>query len=302
MHATPDCCENGWVITLAGSRFLKTAETRYAPVEGEALAIVWALEDAKYFTLGCDSLVITTDHKPLVRIFGDRALDEISNTRISKLKQRTFPWRFDIYHVPGKSIPASDTTSRNPATSTLYDTSPEWLQDTTIDCLNAIRGDIEMETDIIASARTALNKVNAVTWDRVKQATLRDEDLQQLKSYIINSFPPYSKTLPSNIQPYWRHRHDLSIVDEVILVGDRILIPPSLHNEVCKLLHHCAHQGTSAMNERAKSSVFWPGITTCINRTREHCETCWRMAPTSSPSSYSNCSNVPLSSCSGGLL
>lgn len=29
--STPDCCENGWIITLAGSRFLKTAETRYAP-------------------------------------------------------------------------------------------------------------------------------------------------------------------------------------------------------------------------------------------------------------------------------
>ena len=62
---------------------MKTAETRYTPVEGEALAIAWALEDAKYFTLGCDSLIITTDHKPLVRILGDRALDEISNTRFT---------------------------------------------------------------------------------------------------------------------------------------------------------------------------------------------------------------------------
>ena len=91
---------------------------------------------------------------------------------------------------------------------------------------------------------------------RVKQATLRDEDLQQLKSYIINSFPPLSNTLPSNIQPYWRH--DLSIVDEVILVGDRILISPALR-EVFKLLH-CAHQGTSAMNERAKSSHSMRGF------------------------------------------
>merc|ERR1712015_491475 len=63
----PDCCENGWRITLAGTRFLKPAETRYAPVEGEALAIAWALEHTKYFTQGCDNLVVVTDHKPLIQ-------------------------------------------------------------------------------------------------------------------------------------------------------------------------------------------------------------------------------------------
>ena len=35
----PDCCIDGWRITLAGSRFLSSAEQRYAPVEGEALAV-----------------------------------------------------------------------------------------------------------------------------------------------------------------------------------------------------------------------------------------------------------------------
>ena len=35
----PGCCDNGWRVVLAGSRFLKPAETRYAPIEGEALAL-----------------------------------------------------------------------------------------------------------------------------------------------------------------------------------------------------------------------------------------------------------------------
>ena len=39
------CCDNGWHITLAGSRFLHKAERNYWPVEGEALAVAWALED-----------------------------------------------------------------------------------------------------------------------------------------------------------------------------------------------------------------------------------------------------------------
>ena len=61
----PGCCEDGWRITLAGSRPLKPAETRYAPVEGE-----------RY-----DDLLLLTDHKPLCKLFGD--LDEIENPRSS---------------------------------------------------------------------------------------------------------------------------------------------------------------------------------------------------------------------------
>jgi len=33
----PGCCTNGWKIVLAGSRFLSSAEQRYAPIDGEAL-------------------------------------------------------------------------------------------------------------------------------------------------------------------------------------------------------------------------------------------------------------------------
>ena len=37
----PFCCHNGWKITMVGSRFTHAAETRYAPVEGEALAVIY---------------------------------------------------------------------------------------------------------------------------------------------------------------------------------------------------------------------------------------------------------------------
>ena len=109
----PDCCVTGWRVVLAGSRFLRDAETRYAPIEGEALAVAWALEDSRHFTLGCDKLVVVTDHKPLVKILGDRLLGEIDNPRIFRLKQRTLRWRFSVRHVAGKNIPAADATSRH---------------------------------------------------------------------------------------------------------------------------------------------------------------------------------------------
>jgi len=68
------------------------------------------------------------------------------------------------------------------------------------------------------------------------------------------------------------------VVDVVILIGDRILAQTSLRNAICQVLHS-AHQGTNAMRERAKATVFWPGISNAINITREQCTSCWRMAP-----------------------
>ena len=47
------CCQEGWRVTLVGSCFTHTAESRYAPVEGEALAVADALDKTCHFVLGC---------------------------------------------------------------------------------------------------------------------------------------------------------------------------------------------------------------------------------------------------------
>ena len=66
----------GWRITLVGSSVTHPAESHYAPVEGEALAVVDALDKTRYFVLVCDDLIIVVDHKPLLKIFSDRSLEE----------------------------------------------------------------------------------------------------------------------------------------------------------------------------------------------------------------------------------
>ncbi len=66
------CFQAGWKITLVGSRFTHPAESRYTPVEGEALAVADALDKARHFVLGCSNLIIAVDHKPLLKLFGDR--------------------------------------------------------------------------------------------------------------------------------------------------------------------------------------------------------------------------------------
>ena len=87
-------------MTLVGSRFTHSAESRYAPVEGEALAVADALDKSRYFVLGCDDLIVAVDHKPLLKILGDRSLEGIPNARLRNL-EKTLRYKFRLVHIPG---------------------------------------------------------------------------------------------------------------------------------------------------------------------------------------------------------
>ena len=109
------CCQEGWKVVLVGSRFTHPAESRYAPVEGEALAVADALDKARHFVLGCSDLQIAVDHKPLLKLFGDRSLEDISNTRLRNLKEKTLRYRFRMVYIPGVRNHTSDALSRHPS-------------------------------------------------------------------------------------------------------------------------------------------------------------------------------------------
>jgi hypothetical protein len=273
------CCEHGWRVTLAGSRALTSAEANYWPTEGEALAVCWALEDSKFFTLGCNDLAIQTDHKPLVKLLGDRTLDEIQNRRLVNLKEKTFPWKFDIHWVAGKSIPAPDATSRHPQKRADADT-----VDLAAAAMDAIRmddseaEDLAGDYELAAGADGRLRQFRAVTWEVVKEETAADRDMQVLTKIIADGFHCRLDDLSPAIAKFWQYRETLYVVDGVVMYGDRVVIPARLRKEVLDNLHG-AHQGTSQMLARASTTVFWPGISVDVQRVRDECEACGRMAP-----------------------
>ena len=273
----PDCCQNGWKITLAGSRFLKDAEQRYAAIEGEALAIAWGLEQTKYFTQGCQNLMIVTDHKPLVKIFGDRTLDEISNTRLFRLKQRTLPWRFEIRHLPGKTNMAADAASRYPAP--LVDPNVSTITD----------GD-ELESIIAAAISKDVESITTISWELIAEETRKDETLLNVIKAIQNGFTNNDPT----ITEYQRYHESLYINDGVVMYQDRVVIPTSLRKAILDNLH-AAHQGVSSMQLRAQAIVFWPGMTFDIQQVRARCRECNRNAPSQAhvPSTPSSPPSTP---------
>ena len=88
-NGPPTCCKDGWKLAFCNSRYLTTTESNYAPIEGEALAVVWAIKKARLFPLGCKYFIVLLDHKRLIKIFGDKTLHEISNPpRLLNFKEK----------------------------------------------------------------------------------------------------------------------------------------------------------------------------------------------------------------------
>lgn len=89
---------------------------RYASIEGEDLVVADALDKARYLALGCDIyLIIAVDHKSLLKIIGDRSLEDIPNSRLRNLKEKTPRYRLRVIHIPGVKHRATDCISRHAA-------------------------------------------------------------------------------------------------------------------------------------------------------------------------------------------
>ena len=96
------------------SRFCNPAEANYSPVEGEALSAAAGLHKFKHFVLGCPDLTLVVDHKPLVKLLGDKKMDEITNMRLLRLKEKTLLFNFGVMHKAGLEHKGPDFTSKYP--------------------------------------------------------------------------------------------------------------------------------------------------------------------------------------------
>ena len=259
----PFCCPTGWQVTMFASRYLSEAETRYSPVEGELLAVVFGLEKCKHFVLGCTDLLIAVDHKPLIGLLTTRNLEDIPNARLLNLKEKTLRYRFKIVHVEGVRNKVADCLSRNPS-------EPAEHMELTDD-MNS-----PSETQRIAAMNGS--PPTAITLNRVAYHNMSDSTMRNLLQSVEEGFPLSATEVPDELKAYHRYRENLSSRDGLVTYKHRVVIPASLRSEALNLLH-AAHQGTSSMISRAEQCIFWPGITKDIREKRESCLKCHRTAP-----------------------
>lgn len=271
---SPNCGKGHWKLVLAGSRFTKPAESRYAPVEGEALAVAYGLEQCRKFVVGCPNLIVAVDHKPLTKILNDRALEGIENPRLLRIKEKTLRYKFDIIHVPGESNMAPDAASRYPSKTCAAKLPTIWEEED-----EAAKDSIEIEEFTLSYAAAQINDLpGSVTWEIINEESMRDEKCARLGEIISQGFPEQREDLPTDLRYFYSMQDDLYVVDHTVFKGKKMLVPEKLRSSVLQGLH-AAHQGVSGMRANARDRLFWPGLDGDLKRTRDQCRRCTENAP-----------------------
>ena len=161
----------------------------------------------------------------------------------------------DVRHVSGKLLYTADTLSRKIA--------QRRIPLPTID-------ENEMNAHV-ASVMEAL-PASDPKLKEIQQAQEKDEICQQIKKYCLDKWP--DKHQVSNaIKPYWSIRGELTIIQNILLKGKQLVIPTSLQSQTLNRIHE-GHLGINKCGERAKISVWWPGLSTKIKQMVENCKIC----------------------------
>ena len=269
LEKAPICCKNGWGLVFAGSRFTQGAEAAYSPTEGELLAVAWALNHAHIFTKGCKSLIVSTDHKPLLGILNEKPLEAMKNPRLIRLKEKTLGFNFVVQFNQGKWHRGPDAMSRNPQIN-FCNMLEQFAEEDDVEYPDDM-------VDVVLAITEAGDDIN-VSIDDIRNATANDPTMEKLLSAISRGFPATQHLTDPSIRPYFNIREHLWVQQNIVMFKNRLVIPKSLRTKLLSILHS-AHQGVEGMKTRASNSIYWPGLNESIRRTRLQCEACNRIAP-----------------------
>ena len=106
----------------------------------------------------------------------------------------------------------------------------------------------------------------------LQKETASDTTLQQLKEYTLNGWPQ-PRDIPQAIKPYYSIQGEIVYNNGLLLKGQHIIIPTSLRSTM-KVILHQGHNGIERCKNRARQSIFWPGINSEIKDLVSNCSLC----------------------------
>ena len=244
-------------LICCGSRSLQPVETRYATIEIEALALVFAVLKCSHYLKSMPRMfTIMVDHRPLKGIW-KKAIDEVENPRLQRLMNKVAGYNFEVDWVPGAKHAAADCLSRMPL----------WQpQEEDVKIASLVATNISDDPRLTALAKQALDDQN---YQRIILA------FQQNKNPI--SLPPQHPA-----RAYASIWDEISLQDGLLCVGKKIIVPDNARKDILQLLH-ISHPGLARMREIAHQLYFFPGMNNSLKTLAETCEQCQRLRPVLPP-------------------
>lgn len=241
------------------SRTLSKSEQNYAQIEKEALALIFGIKKFHQYLFG-RKFTLITDHKPLMAILGPKkSIPSMAAARLQRWAVLLSAYDYQLEFRPSQSHSNADGLSRLPLPTVkpvAYSEEPTLFNISQIEAL-------------------------PVTSQSIRQATKKDALLSKVFQYTKYGWP---RQVPGELCPFSSRQRELSIEDDCLLWGIRVVIPESLQPQLLQEIHR-DHPGISRMKSLARSHVWWPGIDQDIEKVAKSCESCLavKQAPPSAP-------------------
>lgn len=180
------------------------------------------------YLYGLDFTVVT-DHQPLVRLYNNPTRKGPVRVKQHGLKSQGY--NFKIVYRKGSTNP-TDYNSRYPLK--ISSTS------------EIIRESLALTTEVDLFVNTVRNQdfPDAMAVDMVQKATNQCDTMTKLKCCIM-----HKQELPAQkeLQPYKYVFRELTITQQLVMRGERIVIPKTLISDVVVIAHE-GHQGESKVS------------------------------------------------------
>lgn len=234
-----------WRPVTYASRALTPSEERYAHIEKETLAIVFACEKFHQFVYG-RKITVETDHRPLIAIAQKNIGD--MPPRLQRFFIRLMKFDFVLQFVPGKDLLLADMLSR----AALPTGGSDQVED------------VDVHTTQVVSSI-----ISKATMVRLQKNTLEDPLLSRTMKQMEDGM-----AIDGVLKPY---AEELSVVNGVILKGCKVVVPKSMRPEILERIHE-GHLGMNKCKARARRLVFWPGMSSDIEQRARTCSVCRKYA------------------------
>jgi hypothetical protein len=191
------------------SRTLTKTEQNYSQLEKEALALIFAVRKFHSYIYG-RRFSLVTDHKPLVTIFGPKTgIPSLAAQRLQRWAIILSAHQYDIAYRSTHDHANADALSRLPVDSVT---------------------DYEHHMDEAMYNVSYINELPLAPSD-IAKATRKDLVLMRALEFTSVGWPE-TVNQDKALEPYFRRKHELSVEDNCLLWGRRVVIPQTWRKRI----------------------------------------------------------------------